>query len=399
MNSLAAGFLMTSVNFGSAVIIYPGVVSILGGNGFTFFFMLTFVASINYYCTILLNIAMVSSLTSSGPSISQQLNDSIYSDANNSNKKQNTINTDGKPKRRKESNNKELDYEDSAIDHDTERRPLQHCSQSLFGKRSLVTLWITKVQLLSIIFCALSFTILVASTLKATLPSFLPATTTTANVTRLWIAVAVIIMSPLQLIGGYRNMKYIGFLSMISIMSAMFIIIIASVVVHESDAKLPSSEERAAIMASITLNNYSNVYALFSSVGSIWYGFSGYVVTIPGIASIMPNVKQLNRTVSVSFLTLVLMYLIAGLVPFVLLQDYVVEASVITTLQRIAESSENIPGLNALCRIIEVLLFIHFTTACIVFMIPLYLVVENLFNVPNSKKFLLNYLSKHTTSC
>ena len=98
----------------------------------------------------------------------------------------------------------------------------------------------------------------------------------------------------------------------------------------------------------------------------------------------MPDVESLNKTVSVSMVSLFLLYSLAGYVQYFLLKEYVVDTSILTTLQRIANTA-SMTSLNVLCRSVEILILVYYGAASLICLNPLHLICETIFNVPNSK--------------
>ena len=370
LQPFVAGLLMTAgVNFGSAVIIFPGIAASLGEGWVTYFFVLFWATSINYYCVMLLNNVVASILGRSTSSKHCHDNDKRNDDLDT----QRTF---------KESKHRHRADDEKENIHDTQRRPLQYCCQVIFGERSWIAFWVTKMQFFCILFATISVMLIIATTLQSSLPP-LPINTSAANITRLWIVIKLAISMPLHTIENYKSMKYVGMVSMTVAFLALVVVVIASIVISVY-IPLPSAEERAFLQTQLPLRSYNEAFVFFSCFGSMWFGFTGYAFIIPNIASFMPDVEALNKTVSVSIASTFLLYCIAGYVPYALLNGYVVDTSIITTLQRVANTA-NIPSLDVLCRLVELLLFIHFITASAMLTLPVYLVLEAAFKVPNSK--------------
>ena len=334
INPLTSGLMMTSVIFGSAVILMPGVVFNLGAMSFVM--LLFWCLSLFYYSDILACYFLGSILIKTKPG-----------------------------------------------DDTVERRPLQHCCQVVFGKQSYLTLIVSIFQMLSITTIATSFFLVMASTLNASFPS-VQIDSSVANTTRLWIFIVFILVLPLHMIGNYKSMTHLGTLTTSTIFLAMIMIFVTSIIIRLSNIPLPNTEDRVILQANLPLNSYNEAFVFFSSFGTIVFTAAGYMLTLPNIALFMPDVQSLNKTLSFSIVSLFLLYSLAGYVPYFLLKDYVVETSILTTLQRIANTA-SMTSLNLLCRSVEILLLIHYGAAAVICLNPLHLICETIFNVPNSK--------------
>ena len=337
INPVTGGLLMASVIFGSAVIVMPAIVSNLGVVSFTM--LLSWCFALFFYSEIM----------------AAHVFGEILSKKNK---------------------------EDFNVDA-AERKPLQYCCQVAFGKQPYMIVLTSLFQLISIVMLLASIFLLLATTLQATFPSLF-AHLSAQNSTRFWILIAYILILPLHFIENYKGMSYLGTLATLAIFLALIAVLIASVVVKVSNIPVPSVEQRRLLQSNLPLKKNNAVLVLFSSFGTIAFATSGGISTLPNIASFMPDTQSLSIAVSISKLALFLLYFIAGVVPYYLLKGNAIDASIMVTLQRIANTS-NISSLNVLCRLNEFFAFVHFIGAGVIVANPLHLLSETVFKVPNSK--------------
>ena len=337
INPVTSGFMLASVIFGSALILMPSIVSNLGVVSYT---MLLFWCFTLFYYSEILAVYVLGEILG-------KKNDRYY-DA------------------------------DAA-----ERRPLQFCCQILFGKQSHLTSLFSIVQLLAIGMTATSFFLILASTLQATFPP-LPIDSSAHNITRIWIFVVFLMILPLHFIDNYKSMSYVGTLATLVIFLGLVVALIASIIISVSDIPTPSVEQKKFLLSQLPLRSVNLEVVFFSSFGSMAFVTAGCMNALPNIAFFMPETKLLSVSVSVSKATLFVLYLVAGIVPYALLKDFVIDTSIMVTLQRIASSS-NMTSLNFLCRLNEILTFVHFVCASVILLNPLHLLLETVFNIPNSK--------------
>ena len=337
INPITSGLMIASVIFGSALILMPSIVSNLGVVSYTMLLFWCF--ALFYYSEILAAHVF-------GEILSRQ----------------------------------------NKTDHDTdsaERRPLQYCCQIVFGKQSYMTSLFSFFQLLAIAMTATSFFLILASILQATFPS-MPAHISSQNTTRFWIFIVFLMILPLHFIDNYKNMSYLGTLATFVIFLGLVAALIASIVISVSRIPIPSLEQRVFLQSKLPLKSNDVITVFFSSFGSMAFVTAGCMLALPNIAFFMSDTESLSVSVTVSKVTLFFLYLTAGVVPYALLKDYVIDTSIMVTLQRVASTS-NMATLNFLCRLNEFLTFVHFACASVVLVNPLHLVMETVFKVPNSK--------------
>lgn len=337
INPITSGLMMASIIFGSAVVLMPGIVSNLGLMSFTMLLFWCF--TLFYYSEIL----------------AAQVFGEILSMKNKKN------------------------YDADAA----ERRPLQYCFQIAFGKQPFMIELTSLFQMVSIATLIASYLLILATTLQATFPP-LSTHLSPQNTTRVWIFIVFISILPLHFIGNYKGMSYLGTLATMVIFLALVAVLIASVIVSVSNIPEPSHEQKILLKSKHMLKTNNALFILLSSFGSIAFVTSGSMTTLPNIASFMPDTESLRIASSLCKLTLFVLYFIAGVVPYYLLKDYVIDASIMVTLQRVANTS-NISSLNMVCRLNELFTFIHFVCAIVIGANPLHLLLETIFKVPNSK--------------
>ena len=108
------------------------------------------------------------------------------------------------------------------------------------------------------------------------------------------------------------------------------------------------------------------------------------MLVLPNLAAIDPNTESLNKTVTTSAVFIYILYCVAGYLTYFLFNDYVIEGSIVDTIQRIARGAEN-SILLVLTKVIEIFLVLHFMSAACLAGNPVYLYLESVFQVPNSK--------------
>ena len=123
---------------------------------------------------------------------------------------------------------------------------------------------------------------------------------------------------------------------------------------------------------------------MIPTLGTLFFAFSGYVMALPNIAVLIQNRERMEKSIITSMTLLFLLYAIVGCVPFILLNKYVIEESIVSTLARIAET----PGYTSFrvsIKLVETFVTLHFLVTILPIMNPVYLVIEAYLNFPPGK--------------
>ena len=179
-------------------------------------------------------------------------------------------------------------------------------------------------------------------------------------------------------------MGIFGLVSVLSIVTAIITILIAAVCIHTYHVPAPSLQETRRLEGRLAWSNYNDVSVIFTTFGTLFLAFNGYMLALPNIAVLMMNKEMLAKTILVSIIVLAFFYLIAGLIPYFLLKDYVINSSVMVTIARITGSSEN-TSFGIFIKIIELLVVLHFLIVVLLAMNPVYLMTEAYFNLPRGE--------------
>ncbi|XP_066935871.1 sodium-coupled neutral amino acid symporter 2-like [Clytia hemisphaerica] len=343
MSPVVSGMMMTGTIFGSASILLPGVVSQVGVG--SFFLMLFFYLILSYACTMLANYVF-GDLLSKTPENDESL-----------------------------------------------RRPLQYCTERAFGKKSWLNMLFTCIQISSNLSLVVSCTMFAATILESALP-ILPLNLNSSNLTRIWLLITFLGLLPTQMIGSFKELGFVGPSAVFFSVTALFLVIVSGYIVQANNILPPDPLTKSVLEKSLPWIDYTPPYTFFSVSGTIFFSLAGYMLVLPSLAAIDPDTESLNRTVTTSAICVYILYCAAGYVTYLLFSDYVIEVSIVDTIQRIAKGAEN-STLLVLAKIIEALLVLHFVCAICLAGNPVYLYLESVFTVPNEfcwKRFILRTL-------
>lgn len=327
MNEYTATILIITVQYGSSVLILPGIMNLLGPTSFTMilFSMMAFYM----FCALLANNSFLHIL--------QMRNIKI---------------------------------------EEISRWPMKVFAYEAYGR--CFSKFSVYLQTTLFVLYSSSMLLLAVQTLQVIIR--IDNVASTLNQVRVWILIITVVLILPSFYGTYQELGVLTFVSFGCVCLCEICVIIASILVYYSK-DIYRVEEKIEL-----LSDTQSTYEMFvSSVGEIIFTTSGLAILLPNITVTISNKDKLKHSIVWGLSLVFMLYLTSAAVPYLLLKDVSrIEPSIINTLTRISNASQN-TTLRGFIIVAQLTISLHFVLVIILFNNPVYLFIEEKCNIPKGK--------------
>ncbi|XP_066916001.1 uncharacterized protein [Clytia hemisphaerica] len=189
---------------------------------------------------------------------------------------------------------------------------------------------------------------------------------------RIWLLIGFFVMLPFMMVGTYSDLTMPAFVAVFTSFLASLCIFIVSVVAKYYYGARTSSYK------TITLVKEEHIFKIF---GEILFAAAGPALLLPNIVVLLKKPEKFQTPILFSHLCVVLLYALLAIVPFIIFGQ-TVEASIIDTLQDAILALKMSPVWLSVITLASISLAIHFTMVTVLCANPIFLNLENKFNIP-----------------
>lgn len=249
------------------------------------------------------------------------------------------------------------------------RHPYQKIAELIAGKAfSQCVLFALYICLVS---SSLAYILLAATCLNNIIPTSFDYYT---NI-RIWITICFSVSLPFMLYGTYRDMHLHAVLAVVTSFIAMVCIMILSLVVKYHFKTFPQE------FLSIPKLDHKNFFIIF---GDIIFAVAGPALAIPNIIVLVETPQKFHYSIIFSHVVVFLIYVVCATVPFAVFGG-MVHPTVTDTLGYFYTSLGKPVYSKVLLVVCQGCIATHFILVSILSMNPVFLSLENSFNVPVGK--------------
>lgn len=237
----------------------------------------------------------------------------------------------------------------------------------LIFRRLIITLLYTTSTLL-----AVGLILLSATALQGLLPIRGPSYD---NVIRIWATIITIFITPVMYLANYSHLLIPSFIAIsMSVLSLLAIVVNCFIARYSYDIT-PSTR----IITPPVIDE-----VLLIPLGSIVFAVGGLPLAIPNFLTLSANPKKLTLSIFGCSSTLLIMFSIAGLVPYFFLGENILP-SISTTFVEIMKVRETGVAFQLLTNVVQLFMVIHMLMACVLSINPIFLHLEEVLNIPYGK--------------
>jgi len=262
-------------------------------------------------------------------------------------------------------------YQDQVTDSVFIRHPYPKIAEMTVGRRFSKVVEVT--MYVTLICEVLAFMLLAANTMNRVVPLQL----THYNRIRVWLLIGYILIMPFLIIGTFKDLVTPAFIAVGTSMIASGCILLVCV---GAKYHYGVREERYE-----TEDTGSKEY-MFKIFGEILFAASGPALLLPNIIVLMKKPESFHIPIMWSNVIVLCIYLVLAMVPYAVFGQHV-SASISETLNDTIVKLNMSPVWLTLLTIAEVSLTIHFTMVSILSANPIFLSIENHYNIPIGKKY------------
>lgn len=249
------------------------------------------------------------------------------------------------------------------------RHPYQKLAEIVVGKR------FGKVVMVTLYICLVSSTfaylLLAATCLNNMIPTSLDYYT---NI-RIWILVCFCVALPFMLGGSYSNMQFHAIFAVTSSFVAMICILVLCLVVR---FQYGVYTKKFLATPSITHKNFFIIF------GDITFAAAGPALALPNIIVLVKSPEKFHRSIIFSHFIVFLIYVLCATVPYAVFNGNV-SPTITDTFSVYFNGLGNPAGCNILLIVCQACVAAHFILVSILSMNPVFLSLEDSFNVPIGK--------------
>lgn len=270
------------------------------------------------------------------------------------------------------------------------REPLKFIASQIYGN-GFGTFTIS-IQMLVNYLCSVAEMLLSATLFQSAIPS-IQEISTINQIRIITVVLCVLVVLPSQR-GTYKEFGVVTWITFGLVVVSQICLFISITIIHfydvnENGVSKPIQEAEEGVASSLS--------RLLQYIGMISY-MDGGMIILPNIAVTITNIKRLRFSIFTSTIALFFVYILAGIIPYVLLKQYHIEHSIVDTLARVTgeleiENNRTFYLLRILMVLCPAGIGLHLIFVVVITINPVFLYIEEKLDVPTSKKLFLNFTS------
>ena len=248
------------------------------------------------------------------------------------------------------------------------QRPYPTIAEYAVGKR--FSKIVEATMYVALVAQVLSFALLAATSMNKVIPFLL----NTDDRTRIWLLIGFFITIPFMMVGTYSDLTMPTFIAVFTSFLASTCVLIVSLVAQYSYGVKYSADD-------VDLVKEEHIFKIF---GEILFAATGPALLLPNLIVLLKKPEKFQAPILYSHFFVFFVYTVLAVVPFLIFGKHV-DASILDTLHEVVIKLKMSPVWVSIITLASILLAIHFTMVTVLCANPIFLSLENKFNIPTGK--------------
>lgn len=258
------------------------------------------------------------------------------------------------------------------------RWPMEAYTYQVYG--SCFSRFAVYTQIILCSFTTIALILVAAETLQTICP--LNIIVNNENQLRVWTVIVVVFLILPSFYGTFNELGNLTLLCFGSALLCEVCIVTASILVYSSCSSVDMSNATVVLPT----DNLSNYELFVFVIGEMIFLTSGLIVLLPNFIVTISKREDIKIAIAMSSIGIFVLFFVAALIPNVLLKDCSqIGASVLSTLSSIPNATD-ISGLKTVIIIGKVAIILHLALESVLVLNPVHLFVEEKFEVPKGKR-------------
>ena len=199
-----------------------------------------------------------------------------------------------------------------------------------------------------------------------------------ANHVRIWTTIIIVVLTPIMYLGTYSELRVPAIIALVTSLTSATAIIVNSILAKCIDT----------IKSDVIAKDKDVHKSFLIHLGTIFFVSNGATLTIPNITVLSTEPKKLIKYIIACYVTLCLVFLLAGLVPYFVFGENLLP-SITSTFDDVIKRTDSFIAFKIVTMVIQLLMLLHLIMASILAMNPCFLHQEEYLNIPHGRFCLL----------